>query len=486
MTSVGSRGPWARGGLAVALAAGFIAAPLAACGRASDPAAVSPETQLSAEQAQTILKVLADAPSHGFSPKAFAVDGLEDQLRSDDPATRATANRRLASEVVAYARAQHGFAIPRSAMDPNWGLRSATKYDATAEFHAALAQDHLEAWLAGLPPPAPQYDLLRRGYLTYLKVAEAGGWPQVPAGPVLKRGAGGRRVAALRQRLGFEDPAVAEAGPRGPYDSALAQAVGRFQARHGLPSTGAVDARTLAALNVPAVTRAAQIRANLERWRWVPRDTPATRIEVNTAAGLFDMYIDGQPAMHMLTAAGKPGDETPILVSKIHTVVLNPTWTVPKEIAEKELLPKGEAYLAAHHFTHDGEKLVQKPGADNALGQVKFLFDNNYSVYLHDTPSRAAFARSQRSVSHGCVRLEKAVDLAKLILGREGGWSPERIDETLAGDETVNIDLKQTIPVELYYWTAFVEGDQVSFRDDVYGWDEAVLRQLDAALAGHA
>lgn len=484
MGSLAGRGHSFRGWCFAAAAAVVLAGPVTACSRPGGGGeATSEALTFSDDQAEQILKVLADAPSHGFPPNAFPVDGLKDQLRSHDGAARGAAQRRLSSEIIAYARAQHGFAIPKAAMDPNWGMRSAGNYDAAGELRAALAQNRLDAWLASLPPPAPGYGQLRRGYLTYLKIANDGGWPPVPAGPTLKAGATGARVAALRQRLGFEDPAIAQASPDAPYDGALAQAVRGFQARHGLPLTGAVDPKTLAALNVPAIARAAQIRANLERWRWVPRETAPTRIDVNSAAGTFDLYVNGQPAMHMLVAAGRPGDETPILTSKIHTVVLNPTWTVPKEIAEKEILPKGGDYLAAHHFVQDGDKLVQEPGDGNALGQVKFLFANNYSVYLHDTPAKAAFSRPQRSVSHGCVRLEKAVDLAKFVLNRDAGAAPDDIDQTLAGDETKSIALKQPIPVSLYYWTAFVEGDQVSFRDDVYGWDEAVLRQLDTALS---
>lgn len=487
MDSLNSRGPGFRGWLFAAAAAVVLAGPVTACSRpGSSIQANSEAIAFSDDQAEQVLKVLADAPSHGFPPNAFSVDGLKDQLNSDDSATRASAQRRLASEIIAYARAQHGLAIPSRAMDPNWGMRSAEPYDASGELRAALAQDRLDEWLAALPPSAPQYGLLRRGYLSYLKIAQDGGWPAVPAGPSLKAGAKGPRVAALRRRLGFENPAVADAAPTAPYDANLAQAVRDFQIRHGLPATGVTDAKTLAALNVPAIARAAQIRANLERWRWAPRDTPPIRIEVNSAAGTFDLYMDGRPAMHMLVAAGKPGDETPILASKVHTVVLNPSWYVPKEIAEKEILPKGGAYLASHHFVQDGDKLVQKPGEGNALGQVKFLFDNNYSVYLHDTPAKAAFSRPQRSVSHGCVRLERAVDLAKALLGRQAGMSAEDVDETLAGDETKSVALKESVPVRLYYWTAFVDGDQVSFRDDVYGWDEAVLRDLDAALAGRA
>jgi murein L,D-transpeptidase YcbB/YkuD len=309
----------------------------------------------------------------------------------------------------------------------------------------------------------------------------------VPDGPTLKMGSRDPRVAILRKRMAFEDPSLAQSPPDAPYDRALAQAVADFQARHGLlhPS-GQIDALTLAALNVPAMARAAQIRANLERWRWAPRNPAATRIEVNSAGQTFELYLDGQPAMHMLVAAGKPGDETPIVASKISTVVLNPTWNVPDTIAQNELLPKGGDYLQAHNFTEQNGRLVQQPGPDNALGRVKFLFPNGYSIYLHDTPAKAAFNQTQRSVSHGCVRLEKAIDLAKLLLNRFNGLPPEKVDEALSTTDTQNIDLKQQVPVEIFYWTAWPEGDHLAFRDDIYGWDQETLKDLDAAQVSHA
>lgn len=470
-----------------ALAAIAVTAPLAGCGRMSRQPEATSQAALSSQQAGVVLKVLLGAPSHGFAPSAFPTTGLEDGLKSLDEATRAATKARLTSEIIAYAKAQHGFSIPRSAMDKSWGLRSSAKYDAAGEFRAAVAQNQLEAWLASLPPQAPQYELLRRGYLTYLKIARAGGWQFIPGGPTFNPGARGARVTALRQRLAFEDAAVAQAAPDARYDAALAQAVAGFQQRHGLKTNGTLDGPTLAALNVPAIARAAQLRANLERWRWVPRFQSPTRIEVNSAAGLFDLYLDGQRAMHMLVAAGKPGDETPIVASRIHSVVLNPTWNVPDDIAQNELLPKGADYLSSHNFVvGDGGKVVQQPGDDNSLGRVKFLFDNRYSVYLHDTPAKAAFNQAKRNISHGCVRLERAIDLAKLLLNRDQGWPPERVDEALAGPETRTVGLKQSVPVAIYYWTAWIEGDQVSFRDDVYGWDEETLRQLDASLINRA
>lgn len=484
------RGAPRSGALGWAAACGLSLAlitPLAACGQGGQPPTA--EAPLSGGQAELMLKTLAGAPAQGFAPNAFPTSGVADGLKSSDEATRAAAQQRLESEVEAYARAQHGLGIPRSKMDPNWGMRPA-KYDASVELHAALAQNRLREWLAALPPPDPRYEVLRQGYLTYLKLAQQGGWQPIAASAPIGRGSRGPGVQALRQRLAFEDTSVAAEPPDAPFDATLAAAVAHFQDRHGLKPTGVADAKTIAALNVPALARAAQVRANLERWRWAPRTQSPTRIEVNSVAGTFDLWLDGQPSMHMLVAAGKPGDETPIVASAIHTVVLNPTWNVPDSIAQKELYPKEEAnpgYFAAHHFTTTDGRLVQEPGPDNALGRVKFLFDNNYSIYLHDTPAKAAFNQPQRSVSHGCVRLEKAIDLAKLLLNRELGWPPEKVDAALDdSQQTQNVNLPQRIPVEIFYWTAFVQGNQVSFRDDIYGWDAELLRLLDSSVGSKA
>jgi murein L,D-transpeptidase YcbB/YkuD len=191
--------------------------------------------------------------------------------------------------------------------------------------------------------------------------------------------------------------------------------------------------------------------------------------------------------LHMLAAAGKPGDETPMLTSAIDAVVLNPPWNIPDEIAKTEIYPKAADdpdYLAAHGYeeTSDGgggTRLVQKPGAESALGLVKFDFKNPFSVYLHDTPSKAAFARSQRSVSHGCVRLAQAMAFAKLLLGADAGWSPEKVDQVIASGQTTSVPLKRATPVRLVYLTAFPDGGRIAFRPDVYGWDAQMLQLMD-------
>lgn len=452
---------------------------LPGCDRLTGSASSGAAAALKEDQVDLLLAALAEAPSQGFQPGAFGELGLARQLKDHEGPAR----ERLRTAVLDYARALHGQAIPTRDFDPMWGVKRAA-YDAEAEFTAAAQTGRLKDWVASLPPPSPQYQALRAGYATYLKIRGAGGWDVLPDSGDLRIGSQGPLVAALRQRLAVEDATAAATAPDDRFDATLAQAVQRAQQRYGLHPTGVVDADTRTALNVPVDARLAQIRANLERLRWLPRQGEPDRIEVNTAAGLVDVYRGGAHVLHMLAAAGKPGDETPILVSSVQSVVLNPTWNVPDGIAEKEILPKGAAYLQRLGFVEnaagEGVRLTQKPGPQNALGQVKFLFDNRYSVYLHDTPARAAFAREQRSVSHGCVRLERAVDLARLLLSTEPGWSPQRVDEVLAGSETTEIKLQRPVPVMLAYMTAFAVNGGLAFRQDVYGWDAEVLRRLDA------
>lgn len=473
--------------LCSAFGAALVASTLAipACDRLSGSASSGTAASLKEDQVELLLAALAQAPTHGFQPGAFGELGLARQLKDGNRSAR----ERLRAAALAYARALHGQSIPTRDLDPMWGVKRPA-YDAEADFIQAARNGQLKAWAGSLAPASPQYLALREGYASYLKLRAAGGWRALPGSGELRIGASGPDVAALRQRLAAEDPTAATAAPDDRFDPTLAQAVQRAQQRYGLHPTGVVDADLRAALNVPLDARLAQIRANLERLRWLPRRAEPDRIEVNTAAGLVDVYRGGAHTLHMLAAAGKPGDETPILVSAVESVVLNPTWNVPDGIAEKEILPKGADYLQRLGFVENsagaGVRLTQKPGPQNALGQVKFLFDNPYAVYLHDTPARAAFARERRSVSHGCVRLERAVDLARLLLSTEPGWSPQRVDEVLAGSETTEVKLRKPVPVLLVYMTAFAANGGIAFRPDVYGWDVDVLRRLDAQRPGVA
>jgi murein L,D-transpeptidase YcbB/YkuD len=239
---------------------------------------------------------------------------------------------------------------------------------------------------------------------------------------------------------------------------------------------------TRQALNVPAADRLEQISSNLERLRWLPRSLPAERVEVDTARATATLYRDDAPVLTMRAVVGKPSTKTPIFASRLEAVVFNPPWNIPSEIAANEVLPRAArepGYLQREGIVRTGSGLQQRPGPLNALGQLKFDLPSPFGVYLHDTPSKSAFQREVRTLSHGCMRLEQPRALASLLLG----WSPGQVDEAIATAETRRVALPRTVPLFVIHSTVFVGADgQLNFLPDVYGWD----RKLGRALAGRA
>jgi murein L,D-transpeptidase YcbB/YkuD len=383
----------------------------------------------------------------------------------------------LEDAVARYAGAQHGQRLLPRQWPDDWAIRPAP-YDALGALRAARAERRLAAWLAELPPPDPAYAALVRALARYRALADQGGWDRL-ADPV-RPGAAGPAVAALRQRLAVEDPGVA---PGTAWDDTLEAAVRRAQARLGLEPDGVVGRSTLAALNVTAAERAEQIAANLERRRWMPRNPPARRVEVNIADASLSLIEPGQAPLAMRVVVGQPDKRTPMFQDQIKAVVLNPPWVVPDSIAAKEIWPrirKDPAYKDREGFVvrADG-RLEQKPGPRCALGVIKFDLSNPFGVYLHDTPARSLFSQPNRTLSHGCMRVEQPNALAKRLLAEDPRWPADNVDAAILAGKTVRIDLKTTVPVTVAYWTAFVDTDgTVEFRSDVYGWDQALLERL--------
>lgn len=447
-----------------------------------DPTTAAPTVaevmpRLSEAQARLLRRMLDAAGSHGLPAYGAQVTGAA----PDDPA--------LIQAVMDYAHAVHGGRLRESDYMPDWGLRPAG-FDPWPGFVQAAKDDRLATWVAALPPPYTGYDGLRRGLAAYRAIVDKGGWKAIPDGPDLTPGASGARVTALRRRLAIEDSGTAGDGPAA-YDGDLAAAVKRAQKRFGLEPTGVANKATLAALNIPAASRVDAIVANLERWRWLPAQLPADRIQVNIAAAVLTLFKGDAPATSMRVVTGRPGDNTPMLSSMIHSVVLNPPWNVPTSIATKELWPKEKAhkgYLARSGFkvieNADGSKrLQQAPGPTNSLGRIKFDFANNYGVYLHDTPARGKFESYSRLASHGCVRLERPGDLAKLLLHGDPRWDDAAIDDAIAAGDTTRAKLPQPIAVYLLYWTAFAGSNgQMNFRGDPYGWDGVLATRIERGV----
>ena len=475
------------------------------------PATASPVTApaIGPENAAVLVGALREAAAQGLGSTKFTPSDAATQLNAPDPALRAQTRDRLAAAVIAYARAQHGGRM-EDRFPADWALRPAP-YDAKADFQAAMAVGRLSAWVRSLPPADVRYGRLVQAYARYQEIAAAGGWATVAAKPALKPGAAGDAVEALRARLAVEDPATpaaaailaapsqpapvvvpatspvppaASPAPLQPlYGDALTAAVSRAQARYGLTPDGLAGASTIAALNVPAARRVDQIKATLERWRWAPRSLPAYRVELNIADANLALMDGGAPDLTMRAIVGKASKPTPSFQDRITAVVLNPPWNVPPDIAAKEIWPKIRripGYMAREGFVvRSGGGLQQRPGPKCALGAIKFELSNPFGVYLHDTPSHGLFARDSRTLSHGCMRLERPNDLAKRLLRNDPAWPAMRIDMVIASGKTTRVLLIRPVPVYVVYWTAFVDDQgQVDFRPDVYRWDEKLLDML--------
>ncbi|HLL31130.1 MAG TPA: L,D-transpeptidase family protein, partial [Allosphingosinicella sp.] len=260
------------------------------------------------------------------------------------------------------------------------------------------------------------------------------------------------------------------------YTPDMVAAVKKVQADYGIEADGVIGNSTLEALNTGAKDRARILAVNLERRRWLDRAPPPTRIDVNTAAAELHYWKDGTEKDRRRVVVGQPDWETPELGSPIFRLVANPPWTVPDSIAEEEILPKGAAYMARENIVMKNGRLVQEPGPKSALGLVKFDMQNDEAIYLHDTPAKALFASTQRHASHGCSRVENAVEFARLLAQDDGKL--DEFDKALATGKETPVNLSNKIPVRLLYHSAYVDGGRVVFRTDPYAWDDKVAAAL--------
>jgi murein L,D-transpeptidase YcbB/YkuD len=220
----------------------------------------------------------------------------------------------------------------------------------------------------------------------------------------------------------------------------------------------------------------------MERLRWLQRDPPATRIDVNTAATVLDYWRDGRHVDHRTVVAGEPDKQTPQIQAPFSQLVANPKWRVPDNIAAKELATKSSGWLQANNFTIENGHYVQESGPKNSLGLVKFDMQDSQQIYMHDTPAKALFEMPERHRSHGCVRVENALDFAALLTNEDNVFDQFR--EALASGDEKWVKLKTEIPVRLLYHTAFFDGARVQFRPDVYGWDDDVAMALGLVRGG--
>ncbi len=456
--------------------------------------------------ARETVDALADAPLRGLDPEAYAARAWRDAL--DAPRDAAGAARLEAGLALAFGRhlADAGF----GRVDPRalgHDLPSRRRAEALApSVRDAIAAPTAAVALDAVEPALPTYRALK-AVLPHWRARAAAptpaALPRVPR--KVEPGDAWAGADALRARLVAEGELAADASaaPPGRYDAATADAVRRFQARHGLEPDGVIGVATLAALQATPAARVRQIELTLERLRWIGPVPRGRWIAVNIPEYRLWAIDGGRVATSMAVVVGSSVTGTPVFVDAVEAVELNPYWNVPRSIASKELYPRlarDAGWLASEHMELIGgagahgeglrqalasgtARLRQRPGADNALGRVKLVMPNAHDVYLHDTPSRALFSRSRRDFSHGCIRLQRPVELAAFVLAGRPEGEPAALQAAIDAGANRTLRVAPPVPVMIFYATVNVgEDGRPRFLPDVYGHDA----RLDAALRAPA
>jgi murein L,D-transpeptidase YcbB/YkuD len=356
-----------------------------------------------------------------------------------------------------------------------------------------LRYEHLDQALGTLRPTDDDYAGLSKELQNWRTIVAKGGWQPVPAvSGNVKPGASASPavLAAVRNRLAAEgiqataggsdsaSASRASTSSSGTYDHGLAGAVAVFQQRHSINVDSALGKETIDAMNVTASYRLAEIAANMERYRWLPRTFGQRYIFVNVPAFKLEAYDSGQKVLEMKVIVGQEYQDkaTPVFADSMETVVFRPYWNVPPAIAAKEIFPKGSAYMASQNmetFNQGGQTGVrQRPGPKNALGFVKFLFPNDFNIYLHDTPNHELFNKDVRAFSHGCIRLEKPDELAEWVLG----WPADKVQQAMRdGPDDHSVKVPKKIPVFITYFTTYINNGQLYFGNDLYSRDDKLV-----------
>jgi len=395
--------------------------------------------------------------------------------------------------------------VDPEALDPDWNLtRYVEDMEALVQQARAIDNGTVDRLIKSLRPQAPKYTQLKAALASARKLQQEGGWEMVPGGDTLKPGMSDPRVRALRKRLmTTADMPVADI-ESADFDATVEQGVKNFQRHHGLEADGIVGKNTLAAMNVPLEDRIDQIRANLERARWALHDLPGTFILTDIAGFKVSYFRDGELVWQTRAQVGRPFRKSPIFKARMTYMEVNPTWTVPPTILREDVLPaikRDPEYLARKNMrvldyqgnpvdpaTLDWSRYTganfpylirQGPGPENALGRIKFMFPNKHLVYLHDTPSKSLFGKTDRAFSSGCIRIEHPYELAGLLVRNDPNWDQQKVINAVNSQQTMSIGLKEPVTIILLYWTVdFADDGSVIFKNDIYARDPAIIAGL--------
>lgn len=475
------------------------------------------------DYAGTLLNVIKNADDEGLSKEDYHYSqlmALYSQLTATNWQDEYQSNVfeiLLTDGIITYAIHLLNGKINPSMLGKTWNYdETHLDFDTTLKQLETHIQSHTVAdAIAGLAPNIAPYHALKRYLAQYRELAKRYSFTAIPYSEVIKPGTSHPSLSAIDKRLselGYLDETTADNAAITTYDKGMENRIRRFQTDHSLKADGVIGAGTMAALNVPYARRVEQIRINLERARWLSANLKENYLIVNLAGYELLLFKDNTLNWRTDIIIGKVDTKTPLFKSKLKYLVVHPTWTVPRSIFPEIIghLKKDPDYLKKKRFnvvegsgtpvnvdnidwqTVNAKSFpywfVQQPGDDNSLGQIKFIFPNQYAIYLHDTPSKNLFERTDRAFSHGCIRVKDPLVLADKLLNANANWTPTSLSEKLAEGKTENIFLDEPLDILIMYWTVSTREGKLRFYNDIYQRDPVLIEALnrptyDAVLA---
>jgi L,D-transpeptidase YcbB len=465
------------------------------------------------EKVDEMLFVIRTIGQEGLRPEDYHLEAIEmlipEVFDSENPETDDMVRLELLLTDAYLLISTHlsGGKVDAETIDPRWkAARRTARHDLAQFVDSTIVHDNIIESLQSLTPSHREYITLKKGLASYRELAATGGWEAFELTvPKLEKGMTHPDVAKLRKRLvATQGDVYGDLANENSFDEVLHDQVVLFQSLNGLDADGVVGKGSLAALNISVEERIAGIEANLERWRWLSDDLGERYIKVNIANFELQVVENDQPVFISRAIVGRPYRETPVFSSRMNHLVFAPTWTVPPTILWQDVIPavrKNPAYLAQKNMQvlrRDGSvvdpssidwknvnrsnfpyMVRQAPGKDNALGDVKFMFPNQYSVYIHDTPTRNLFVHADRSFSSGCIRISKPLELAEYLLKDKKEWTPEQIKRVIAQGRERTVFITEPISVHILYLTAWADAEgTVHFGKDIYNRDKPLLNAL--------
>ncbi len=475
------------------------------------------------ENTRNLLTILRSTKNEGLNPEDYNLGEITQKLKSlnyssitevSDLDILLTSSVLTYSKHLLYGNPQiGGFEFENRYVEPETNL--------PLSISSALEENRITEFTENLKPVSPVYKSLISSLEKYEKIKETGGWPSIKEGKKLKLGSVDPRVAIIRRRLiisgdlpqtnssevDIENIENKRPNPNDTYDINVENAVKKFQKRHNLLSDGVVGKSTVESLNVPVEEKINQIKINLNLWRKLPNNLGNNRfVLVNIPFYRLYAFENNRPVEEMKVIVGKRNWNTPVFSDEITYLEVNPYWNVPKSILAEDIIPKAKndpSYIERNNIeivdgwgskvedeTSNSDfgpqpeanyvnwntvnpnewsyRLRQKPGPGNPLGRIKFMFPNKHNVYLHDTPLKKYFKRTSRNLSHGCIRVERPLDLADFLLYQDPNWSSEQIEYQIRSGSNKILSLNRPIPVHIMYFTVWADGEETHFTEDIY------------------